>query len=65
MSKIHPTVDNLLIIASCSDGKCRQVVVCRKTAAIIASVIKAMEAPVKILEDPIEGIVVEQTEYWR
>lgn len=53
---MQPKLKRISIVASCSDGKIRQVIIDKTIEDAILSLIIVMEKNIKLLEDPIEGI---------
>ena len=56
MLEDNPEIENAIIIAKFSDGKCRQVLTKKETMKIILQLIGQIEGVVKIVEKPIDGI---------
>lgn len=56
MLEDSPEIENAIIVAKFSDGKCRQVLTKKETMKIILQLIGQIEGVVKILEKPINGI---------
>jgi len=56
MLKDNPEIEDAILIAKFSDGKCRQVLTKKETMKIILQLIGQIECVVKIVEKPIEGI---------
>lgn len=52
-------IEKLVILAECSDGKVRQLLIEKRTANIILDTIVKLERTIRILDEPIESIKIE------
>ncbi|OYY99533.1 MAG: hypothetical protein B7Y37_13665 [Sphingobacteriia bacterium 28-36-52] len=59
MLEDNPEIENAIIIAKFSDGKCRQVLTKQETMKIILQLIGQIEGNLRVLETPISGIDIE------
>lgn len=50
------TIDSIVIVAKCSDGKYRQVLIDTATEQDILDAIMAIEGKIRVLDKPLDGI---------
>lgn len=58
-NKKEPIIENAIIIAKFSDGKCRQVLANKDTINAVLQIVGMMEGNINVLETPIETIDIE------
>lgn len=57
MTSKKTTIKSLAVLAECSDGKLRQILIKSETEKSVLDLISILELKVQLLEDPIEGYV--------